>query len=70
MAMASAADVPSSNKDALATSMPVKSMTMVWKFSKASRRPWAISAWYGVYAVYHPGFSSTLRRITLGTSVG
>ena len=68
--MASAAAVPSSRSDAFATSIPVKSMTMVWKFNKASKRPCAISAWYGVYAVYHPGFSNTFRRITLGTSVG
>ena len=46
--MASAAAVPSSSKEALAISMPVKSNTMVWKFNKASKRPWAISAWYGV----------------------
>jgi hypothetical protein len=39
------------NNDALATSNPVKSMTMVWKLSKLSRRPWAISGWYGVYWV-------------------
>ena len=48
MAMASAALVPSSKRDALATSIPVRSNTMVWKLSNASRRPWAISAWYGV----------------------
>lgn len=28
--------------------------------------PCAISAWYGVYCVYQPGFSSTLRRMTAG----
>ena len=45
IAIASAAAVPSSSKEALATSIPVKSMTMVWKFSSASKRPCAISAW-------------------------
>jgi hypothetical protein len=44
-------------------------MTTVWKFSSASSRPCAISAWYGVYAVYHDGFSSTFRRITGGVIV-
>ena len=44
-AMASAAAVASSNSDALANSMPVRSHTMCWKFSKASRRPCDISAW-------------------------
>ena len=43
--IASAAAVASSSIDALAMSMPVSSMTMVWKLSSASRRPWAISAW-------------------------
>ena len=42
---------------------------MVWKLSSASRRPWLISGWYGVYAVYHAGLSSTLRRITAGVIV-
>ena len=42
-AMASAAAVASSSSEALATSSPVKSHTMVWKFSSASRRPWLIS---------------------------
>jgi len=42
---------------------------MVWKFRSASRRPWEISGWYGVYAVYHAGLSSTLRRITGGVIV-
>jgi len=46
--IASAAAVLSSNREAFAISIPVKSMTIVWKFSSASRRPWAISAWYGV----------------------
>jgi hypothetical protein len=30
--------------EALATSKPVRSLTMVWKLSNASRRPWEISA--------------------------
>ena len=42
---------------------------MVWKLSNDSNRPWAISAWYGVYGVYHPGFSKTLRRMTGGVIV-
>ena len=46
--MASAAAVPSSSMEALAMSMPVRSETIVWKFSSASRRPWLISGWYGV----------------------
>ncbi len=41
-------------------------MTIVWKLSSASSRPCAISAWYGVYAVYQPGFSRMLRWITGG----
>ena len=45
-------------------SIPVRSLTIVWKLSSASRRPWEISGWYGVYAVYQAGFSSTLRRMT------
>ena len=44
-------------------------MTIVWKSSSASSRPWLISGWYGVYAVYQAGFSSTLRRITAGVCV-
>ncbi len=67
--MASAAAVPSSSSDALAMSIAVRSVTMVWKLSNASRRPWEISGWYGVYAVYQAGFSSTLRRITGGVIV-
>ncbi len=47
----------------------MRSATIVWKFSSASSRPWAISAWYGVYCVYQPGFSSTLRRMTGGVCV-
>jgi hypothetical protein len=67
--IASAAAVPSSSSDALAMSMAVRSATMVWKSSSASSRPWEISGWYGVYAVYHAGFSRTLRRITGGVIV-
>ena len=43
--IASAAAVASSSMDALAMGMPVRSQTMVWKFSSASMRPWLISAW-------------------------
>ena len=46
--IASAAAVASSSSEALATSRPVSSVTRVWKFSSASRRPWLISGWYGV----------------------
>jgi len=42
--IASAAAVPSSSSEALATGNPVRSFTRVWKFSIASSRPWAISA--------------------------
>ena len=42
---------------------------MVWKLSNASSRPWLISGWYGVYAVYQAGSSSTLRRMTAGVWV-
>ncbi len=45
---ASATAVLSSSSDALAVSSPLRSDTIVWKFSKASRRPWLISGWYGV----------------------
>ena len=41
---ATAAAVPSSSSEALAISMPVRSVTSVWKFSNASRRPCEISA--------------------------
>ena len=68
-AIASAAAVGSSSSDEFATSVPVRSVTIVWKFSSASSRPCEISGWYGVYAVYHAGFSSTLRRITGGVIV-
>ena len=42
--IASAAAVASSSIDALAIAMPVRSVTMVWKFTSASMRPWLISA--------------------------
>jgi hypothetical protein len=42
--IASAAAVASSSIEALAMSMPVRSVTMVWKFTSASMRPWEISA--------------------------
>ena len=48
MAIASAAAVASSSSEALATGRPVSSLTIVWKLSRASSRPWLISAWYGV----------------------
>jgi len=67
--MASAAAVASSSSDAFAMGRPVRSATIVWKLSSASSRPWAISAWYGVYAVYQPGFSRMFRWITCGTKV-
>ena len=43
--MASAAAVASSSMEALAMSIAVRSVTMVWKFTSASMRPWLISAW-------------------------
>ena len=46
--IASAAAVPSSSREALEVVSPVRSETIVWKFSSASRRPWLISGWYGV----------------------
>jgi len=67
--MASAAAVASSSSDALAIGSAVRSSTMVWKLSSASSRPCEISAWYGVYCVYQPGSSRTLRRITGGVIV-
>ena len=67
--IASAAAVASSSIDALAIAMPVRSQTIVWKLTSASRRPCEISGWYGVYAVYQAGFSRTLRRITPGVCV-
>src|SRR5206468_2485527 len=51
MCIASAAAVASSSRDAPARGRPVRSATTVWKLIRASSRPWAISAWYGVYAV-------------------
>ena len=66
---ASAAELASSRVDALETSIPVRSQIMVWKVSSASSRPWEISGWYGVYAVYQAGFSRTLRWITAGVWV-
>ena len=45
MVIASAAAVASSRSEALATSSPVRSLTMVWKFNSASSRPWLISGW-------------------------
>ena len=50
------------------SSRPVRSATIVWKLRIASSRPWLISGWYGVYAVYQAGFSSTLRRMTGGVT--
>ena len=44
-AMASAAAVASSRREALATPIPVRSHTMVWKFMRLSSLPWASSAW-------------------------
>ena len=46
--IASAAAVASSSSDALAVGSPVRSETIVWKFSSASSRPCEISGWYGV----------------------
>ena len=66
---ASATAVLSSSRDALAVSSPVRSLTMVWKLRRASRRPWLISGWYGVYAVYQAGLSRTLRLMTGGVIV-
>ena len=43
--MASAAAVPSSSSEALASSMPVRSMIICWKFSRPSSRPCEISGW-------------------------
>ena len=43
--IASAAAVASSSSDALASSKPVSSATIVWKLSNASSRPWLISGW-------------------------
>ncbi len=67
--MASAAAVASSSIEAFAIAMPVRSVTIVWKLRSASRRPWEISGWYGVYAVYQAGLSKTLRWMTPGVCV-
>src|SRR6266571_2461758 len=64
--IASAAAVASSSREALAIGRAVRSATIVWKLSRASSRPCAISGWYGVYAVYQPGFSTMLRWMTWG----
>ena len=56
-------------KDTVPTFMPVRSATIVWKSSSASSRPCEISGWYGVYAVYHAGFSRMLRKMTPGVCV-
>ena len=48
IAIASAAAVASSSSEAFVTASPVSSVTIVWKLSSASSRPWLISAWYGV----------------------
>ena len=69
VAIASAAAVASSSRLALLTANPVRSCTIVWNTSRASRRPCAISAWYGVYAVYQHGFSRIFLRITPGVTV-
>ncbi len=45
IAIASAAAVASSSSELFASGSPVKSATIVWKFSSASSRPCAISAW-------------------------
>ena len=65
--MASAAAVASSSSDAFAIGSAHRSEIIVWKLSSDCRRPCAISAWYGVYAV--AGFSSMLRRMTPGVCV-
>ena len=44
-AIASAAAVASSSSEALAASIAVRSVTIVWNVSSASRRPCAISDW-------------------------
>src|SRR5256884_7897634 len=64
--IASAAAVASSSREALAIGSAVRSATIVWKLSRASSRPCAISGWYGVYAVYQPGVSTMLRWMTWG----
>ena len=44
-AMASAAAVGSSSREAFAIGSPVRLAIMVWKLSSASSRPWEISGW-------------------------
>ena len=68
--MASAAAVPSSSNEALAIGSPVSDDTMVWKLISASSLPCDISAWYGVYDVYHEGFSNMFLCITAGVGDG
>ena len=48
MRIASAAAVASSSIEQLASEKPVREEIIVWKLMSASRRPWVISAWYGV----------------------
>ena len=67
--IASAAPLDSSRREALAIGSAVRSAIAVWKFNSASRRPWLISGWYGVYAVYQAGFSTRFRRRTAGVMV-
>ena len=67
--MPSTTAVGSSSIDALAVASPVRSVTIVWKLMRASSRPCEISGWYGVYAVYQDGFSSTFREMTDGVNV-
>ena len=43
--IASATAVASSSRLAPAVGSPVRSLTIVWKFSSASSRPWLISGW-------------------------
>ena len=69
IATASPAAVDSSSSDELESSMPVSEVTIVWKLTRDSRRPCETSAWYGVYWVYHRGFSRMFRRITNGVFV-
>ena len=45
IAIASAAAVGSSRSEAFASSIPVRSLTIVWKLSNASSRPCEISGW-------------------------
>jgi hypothetical protein len=52
MIMPSAAAVPSSRREALAISRPVREVVRDWKLMRDSRRPWEISACrYGMLAV-------------------